>query len=206
MNRSAVVYIHGKGGNAGEALHFKPLFPDFDVLGLDYRSETPWEARQEFPAYFRSWNDSYDEVVLIANSIGAYFAMQALSDRPFAMTFFISPIVDMEALILRMMSADRISERDLRDRKEIRTSSGEILTWDYLRFARTHPATWSSPAEVLYGETDFLTSFAAVSAFAERIGAGLTVMKGGEHWFHTDEQMAFLDSWIAEKRGGPRLR
>jgi len=24
----------------------------------------------------------------------------------------------------------------------------------------------------------------------------LTVMKGGEHWFHTKEQMAFLDAWI----------
>lgn len=21
-------------------------------------------------------------------------------------------------------------------------------------------------------------------------------VKGGEHWFHTDEQMAFLDNWI----------
>lgn len=26
-----VVYIHGKGGNAGEAEHYKPLFHDCDV-------------------------------------------------------------------------------------------------------------------------------------------------------------------------------
>lgn len=32
--------------------------------------------------------------------------------------------------------------------------------------------------------------------FAQRIGATLTVMKGGEHWFHTNEQMKFLDNWI----------
>ena len=31
---------------------------------------------------------------------------------------------------------------------------------------------------------------------ADQIGATLTVMKGGEHWFHTDNQMAFLDQWI----------
>ncbi len=24
----------------------------------------------------------------------------------------------------------------------------------------------------------------------------LTIMKNGEHWFHTEEQMKFLDSWI----------
>ncbi|SHK90194.1 hypothetical protein SAMN05216582_12334 [Selenomonas ruminantium] len=32
--------------------------------------------------------------------------------------------------------------------------------------------------------------------FAEKHQAGLTVMEGGEHWFHTEEQMAFLDAWI----------
>ena len=32
----AVIYIHGKGGNAEEAIHYKPLFSDCDVIGLDY--------------------------------------------------------------------------------------------------------------------------------------------------------------------------
>ena len=34
------------------------------------------------------------------------------------------------------------------------------------------------------------------AAFAAGISAPLTVMPGGEHWFHTPEQMAFLDDWI----------
>ena len=29
--------------------------------------------------------------------------------------------------------------------------------------------------------------------------AGLTVMKNGEHWFHTKEEMDFLDQWIKSK-------
>ena len=33
---------------------------------------------------------------------------------------------------------------------------------------------------------------------------GLTVMPGGEHWFHTEEQMAFLDSWLQEKTKAPK--
>lgn len=47
-----------------------------------------------------------------------------------------------------------------------------------------------------FGEKDNLTSIETISEFAERIGASLTVMKDGEHWFHTEEQMEFLDDWI----------
>ena len=45
-------------------------------------------------------------------------------------------------------------------------------------------------------EYDNLTSPETVSAFAARTGASLTVMPGGEHWFHTDGQMRFLGEWI----------
>jgi hypothetical protein len=33
-----------------------------------------------------------------------------------------------------------------------------------------------------------------------RYGAELTVMEEGEHWFHTDEQMRFLDNWVMKGR------
>lgn len=35
-----------------------------------------------------------------------------------------------------------------------------------------------------------------ISGFAEKHNAGLTVMVSGEHWFHTEDQMRFLDEWI----------
>lgn len=37
----------------------------------------------------------------------------------------------------------------------------------------------------------------AVEAYARRQGARLTVMEGGEHWFHTPEQLAALRAWEA---------
>ena len=40
----------------------------------------------------------------------------------------------------------------------------------------------------------------AAAAFAKTHGAELTVMEEGEHWFHTDEQMHFLDNWIISER------
>ena len=48
----AVIYIHGKGGNAEEAIHYKPLFSNCDVIGLDYTAQFPWEAKEEFPLLF----------------------------------------------------------------------------------------------------------------------------------------------------------
>ena len=41
---NAVLYIHGKGGSAAESGHYRPLFPGCEVMGLDYRTITPWEA------------------------------------------------------------------------------------------------------------------------------------------------------------------
>lgn len=47
-----VIYVHGKGGTADESKHFKPLFVDCDVIGFDYQSEKPWEAKDEFSCFF----------------------------------------------------------------------------------------------------------------------------------------------------------
>ena len=49
--KTVVIYIHGKGGSAEEAEHYRPLFPDCDVIGFDYKSRTPWEAKEEFPTF-----------------------------------------------------------------------------------------------------------------------------------------------------------
>jgi len=37
------------------------------------------------------------------------------------------------------------------------------------------------------------------NAYAEKHGARVTVMENGEHWFHTAEQLLFLDEWIKKK-------
>ncbi len=66
----------------------------------------------------------------------------------------------------------------------------------YLRYVREHPVSWHVPTRILYGEHDNLTSMQTISAFAGKTGAALTVMPGGEHWFHTEAQMQFLDRWL----------
>ena len=194
--RRIIIYIHGKGGDADEANHYRPLFTGSDVIGFDYTSQNPWDAKNEFPRLFDSYSKAYDEVILIANSIGGFFAMSALAEKNIAKALFISPIVNMEKLIADMMLWANVTEDELQSKKEIPTAFGETLSWEYLCYVRKHPIKWSIPTCILYGGKDHLTSRETISEFAEKQGADLTVMEDGEHWFHTNAQMQFLDDWI----------
>ena len=194
------VYVHGRGGTAAEAAHYRTLLPAYRVIGFDYSAATPMAAAKEFPAFFTSLCKKTGPVALVANSIGAYFAMQTLNAETVERAFLISPVTDMEKMILGMMAAAGVTEEALRLRGEIRTDLGETLSWEYLSYVRAHPLRWRVPSAILYGENDALTDRATMEAFAKKTGASLTVMPGGEHWFHTEEQMRFLDRWMTETR------
>lgn len=122
--------------------------------------------------------------------------MSALDETLVDQAYFISPVVDMESLIGNMMQWANVTEQELAQRGEVPTDFGETLSWRYLRYVRQHSIAWNVPTRILYGEHDNLTSLETVSAFARRHHAKLTVMPGGEHWFHTPEQMRFLDQWL----------
>ncbi len=192
----AVLYIHGKGGSAEEAEHYKPFFPSCDVIGLVYKGDTPCEAGEEIHEAVTGLAGTYDRVILIANSIGAYFSMNADIGEYIAHAYFISPIVDMEKLIAGMMGLAGVAEPELQARGTVHTDFGEDLSWDYLCYVREHPVRWNVPTDILYGSRDNLTSIETIRAFADTHHARLTVMDSGEHWFHTAAQMRFLDHWI----------
>lgn len=195
----AVIYIHGKGGNAAEAEHYNSLFPSCNVIGLEYKSFTPWDAGKEIREAVNGLKTDYDRIILIANSIGAFFAMSANIEKDISRAFFISSIVDMEKLITDMMGWAGITESELQKKGTIHTDFGEELSWEYLYYVREHPVSWNVPTDILYGSEDNLTSIGTMTAFAQAHHANLTIMDGGDHWFHTDEQMKFLDNWIREK-------
>lgn len=196
-----VVYVHGKGGSAEEAGHYRPLFPHSEVVGFPYRAQTPWQAKEEFPPFFAQLRERCGSLTLVANSIGAFFSLSALDQGAVDSALLISPVVDMEKLIGSMMTWANVTERELAERSEIPTNFGETLSWRYLCYVREHPVSWHVPTRILYGEHDHLTTLETISAFARCTGAELTVMPGGEHWFHTPEQMQFLDDWIPDSHG-----
>lgn len=121
---NALLYIHGNGGSAMESEHYKLLFPDCDVIGLDYQTFSPWETGQEIRIAVEELKSKYENVSLIAN----------------------------------MMKWANVTEQELESKGIVHTD-----------FANKHQAI-------------------------------LTIMKNGEHWFHTEDQMLFLDNWIKDMK------
>ena len=194
--KNVVIYIHGKYGTVEEAEYYKKFFNEADIIGFEYTSEYPWDFQKEFSNFIDNIYIKYKKISIIANSIGAYFTMLSLTNKNIEKAFFISPIVDMEKLITDMMFLENITEEELYKKKKIKTSFGETVSWDYLTFARKNPIEWNIPTYILYGEKDNMTSYETILNFTNKTKANLTIMKGGEHWFHTDEQIEFLNNWI----------
>ena len=193
---NAIIYIHGKYGTAEEAEYYKKFFNKADIIGFEYTSEYPWDFQKEFSNFIDNIYTKYKKISIIANSIGAYFTMLSLTNKNIEKAFFISPIVDMEKLITDMMFLENITEEELYKKKEIKSSFGETLSWDYLTFVRKNPIEWNVPTYILYGEKDNWTSYEIILNFTNKLKANLTIMRDGEHWFHTKEQMEFLNNWI----------
>lgn len=164
---TAVVYIHGQYGNPSESEHYKSLFSSCYVLGLDYKTFAPIETGKEIHDFVEKLKSKYDNIILIANSIGAFFSMHADLEGLIQKAYFISPIVSLENFVC-----------------------------DQPQWMNLQEPNWNLPTAILYGSRDNLTSLETISKFAKKHGADLTIMDGGEHWFHTDAQMQFLDDWI----------
>ena len=194
--KRGIIYIHGKGGSGEGAAHYRALFPSSDVVGFEYKSETPWEAKEEFSSFFDDFSATCSSIWIVAESIGAYFSLHSLGEKRIERAYFISPIVDMEALILTMLGWVGTGEKELEEKKTIATPFGETLSWDYLSWVRRNPIKWKIPTMILHSRSDHLQSIGTVEAFSKAHGFPLCVMEDGEHYFHTEEEMAFLDNWI----------
>lgn len=194
--KKVIIYVHGKGGNASEADCYKKLCRGYDIYGVDYSENLPWLVSGQIKQSYDSLEKQYDEISLITNSIGTYFAMLALQYTRIKKAYFISPILDMDKLITDMMKLSGVSESELEEKKQIHTDSGETLSWEYLTYVRNNPIQWNVPTSILYAEKDNLTSRQTVDEFIKKHNASLCVMENGEHWFHTEKQLLFLNNWL----------
>ena len=139
------------------------------------------------------------QISLFGCSMGAYFSLLACRDLPVRQSLFLSPIVDMKRLIDNMMAWFDVSPERLRAEQEIALPIGQTLYWDYYCYVRDNPVTaWEAPTAILYGEADNLCEYEVITSFAQRFGCSLTVMKQGEHYFHTPVQLDFYRRWLKQ--------
>ncbi len=167
--KDLIVYVYGKGGSAQEATHYRTLFSESEVIGFYYQSQTLWEAKEEFPAFFTEKRKHCVRFTLIANGVGAFFALSSLDESLGDKAFFISPVVNMEKLICDMMLWSNVTEQELAEKSKIATGFRETLSWNYLCYVREHPISWCVSTCILYGKHDHLTSVETISTFVKQI-------------------------------------
>ena len=140
----------------------------------------------------------WDRVSLFACSLGAYFSLNAYTDRPFEKCLFQSPVVDMEWLVRHMMLWSDVSEEELREKQEIVTEI-DTLRWDYYQYIISHPITsWEIPTTILYGGRDNLQPIESIRSFAKKFDARLTISEQSEHPFMAAEDQKTVDKWLLE--------
>ncbi len=202
------LFLHGQSGHKEEGERFAQIAnpKGWQVVAIDLPQHgqrqggaepfLPWVVVPELEQVWQELKGRWKRIALRANSIGAWLAMLALAGKPVDTCLFVSPVVDMENLIQTMMTWAGVTEERLEREREIPTDFGQTLSWDYLKYVRQHPVhALSAHTNILYGDQDNLVPQPVVECFARAEGAHLTVYPGGEHWFHTPEQMKVMGTW-----------
>lgn len=114
-SRKVYLYVHGKNGSAAEAARFaRTACPaGWQVLAVDLPEHgtrknspeklVPWVVTRELQTVYARMQPVWKHIRVYGVSIGAWFAMQALQTQKPEKALLVSPVVDMEKLILALM-------------------------------------------------------------------------------------------------------
>ena len=195
--KRVAIYIHGLNGSAKEAKDYKFLQDKYDVVGLDYQDGKPWELKDAIQNEFKKLSKGYDEVVVIANSIGAFYACEYLSEYKIKQAFFISPIVSMFQNIVDIMAMYGIKDKELQKNKFMELDDGTVLSFDFYQHVSNDEDKWNVPTEILYGAYDEVVYTGSMMEFLENHpNSRLTVLSDAEHYLYTPEEKKFIKNWI----------
>ena len=140
---------------------------------------------------------NYVEINLWACSMGAYFSLLAYKDEDIKQSVFLSPVVNMKAIIDNMIIWSNTTVEDLKEKQEIKTDFGQTLYWDYYEYVNDNPITnWNKKTFVLYGNKDNLQDENIIKDFCNNFNCSLSILENGEHYFHTEEQLKLYGNWI----------
>ena len=195
--KKVAVYIHGLYGSAKEAGDYSYLKDDYDVVGLDYKDGNPWELKETIRSEFKKLTKNYKEIIVIASSIGAFYAYEYLSDFNVKRAFFISPVADMHQLIFGIMMSNKICLEKLKEERIIKIDDKTSISYDFYKSLENHQDSWEVPTEILYGEKDNVIYIENIADFlADHPDAKLTIKQGSEHYMHTEEEKEFIKNWF----------
>ncbi len=213
VSEKLFVVVHGNMSNkaddaivlfAEEAIRSGYQVLSFDLPEHGDRKNESYPCKvqnclQDLNAIMRYAQSLSDNISLFSCSMGAYFSLLAYRRKALKQCLFLSPVVNMECIIENMMKWFAITEERLKIEKEIHTPVGQVLYWDYYCYVKEHPVVdWEIPTSILYGSADDLCEFDIISSFSKRFNCNLKILKNGEHYFHTEEQLNFFRQWLKE--------
>ena len=141
----------------------------------------------------------YEEINLWACSMGAYFSLISYKDEDIKQCLFLSPVVNMKVIIDNMMLLSSVTEKELKEKQEIKTDFGQTIYWDYYKFVKENPIiNWDKKTFVLYGNKDNLQDEKIIKDFCTKFNCELSVLENGEHFIHTEEQLEYYRNWLDE--------
>jgi len=203
------IFVHGRYGKKEDADSFAAMAvkAGYQVISFDLPEHgerkgedygcTIQNGIHDLRGLYSFVKNKYKSLSLFACSLGAYFSLSAYQNVQFEKCLFLSPVLDMERLIQNMMKQSNVSEKELKEKAKIETPFGETLSWDYYEFVKNNPIEkWDSKTFILYGENDNITEKSVLDSFVRKYNCNLDVHKNGEHYFHTAEQLKYLENWI----------
>ena len=81
--------------------------------------------------------------------------------------------------------------------KYIKIGDNDMLSYDF-NLEVQKGDNWKVKTNILYGENDSMVDKESLMKFVNSHDATLTIMDGGEHYFHTFGQLKFLRNWLKE--------
>lgn len=210
-SRKIYIYVHGKLSRKEYAEEFAKTAEtkgrqtlSFDLPEHGERTDSTyrcdiWNGIRDLNTIADYVFSGWGTVSLFACSLGAYFSLNAYSDRQFEKCLFQSPIVDMQWLVRHMMIWSGIDEKQLEEKREI-TTEIDVLRWDYYKYIISHPTgNWKIPTAILYGAKDNLQPIEVIRSFADKSGAELTISEQSEHPFMSADDKETVKKWLDER-------
>lgn len=201
------LFLHGQGGNKEEAERFANIAVPYgyQVLGIDLPEHggrrdrvkfLPWEVVPELRSVIKYAKERWPQISVRAVSIGVWFSLLAFAGENVERCLFSSPLFDMENMISNLMKLSGVTEEQLKAEGKISTDSGQTLSWQYLCYAREHPpCAICRDTAVLYATADEIIPPCVIESFTKNNMCRLTLLNGGQHWLHTEEQLDFIRQW-----------
>lgn len=206
------IAVHGFMGSkedfeylAEEASHKGYQVLSFDLPEHGERKEegytcNPPNAVKDLTDVLQYAQTHSNHISLLGCSLGAYFSLLTYSDYLFDQCLFLSPVVDMQHLIDNMMKAAGVSVERLQTEKIIANPNGPLFDWEYYSYVKVHPIEmWNTPTKIFMGSEDEVSEVEVIKKFTSRFNVRLTLLEGGKHYLHTEEETREIKKWLSSR-------